>query len=126
MIHRLSQAALSPYSTNLFRWPLPGEWESKVDFVFSVPTTRKSQHVFDTYRQCIQDAGFGKKGKRHKFYIGLTEAEAAAIHTFSSQALKFKVSQSSFCRSPLSTNSEKRQTRDIILVCDVGGGTTVN
>ncbi|KAI4162215.1 MAG: hypothetical protein LQ342_004235 [Letrouitia transgressa] len=73
--------------------PYATEWKSKVDFVFSVPTTWKTQNVFSTYKECIQEAGF-KTRKNHNFSIGLTEAEAAA-------------------------------TKDMILVCDAGGGTTV-
>ncbi|KAL9120571.1 MAG: hypothetical protein Q9187_002873 [Circinaria calcarea] len=85
--------------------PYEEDWNSKVDFVFSIPTTWKSQHVFETYRKCIHNAGFGANMKKHKAYIGLTEAEAAAIHTLNSQGLKYR-------------------TGDIILVCDAGGGTT--
>ncbi|KAI4214681.1 MAG: hypothetical protein LQ351_002754 [Letrouitia transgressa] len=84
--------------------PYATEWKSKVDFIFSVPTTWKTQNVFSTYKECIQEAGF-KNRKNHNFSIGLTEAEAAAVYTFRSKALTTK-------------------TRDMILVCDAGGGTT--
>lgn len=81
------------------------EWQSKVHFVFSVPTTWKTQNVFKTYKQCIQKAGFGSGGEQHSFFIGLTEAEAAAIHTLKSKARPIK-------------------NKEMILVCDAGGGTT--
>lgn len=71
--------------------PYATEWKSKVDFIFSVPTTWKTQNVFSTYKECIQEAGF-KNRKNHNFSIGLTEAEAAAVYTFRSKALTTKVS----------------------------------
>ena len=71
--------------------PYAKEWQAKVDFVFSVPTTWKTQNVFKTYKECIKNAGFKSGGKRHNFFIGLTEAEAAAIHTLKSKASTIKV-----------------------------------
>ncbi|KAL9030840.1 MAG: hypothetical protein Q9196_001067 [Gyalolechia fulgens] len=70
--------------------PYAAQWKSKVKFVFSVPTTWKSQKVLSTYKKCIEGAGFDKT-KNHSYSIGLTEAEAAAIHTFRSKALNVKV-----------------------------------
>ncbi|KAL9002314.1 MAG: hypothetical protein Q9188_004752 [Gyalolechia gomerana] len=84
--------------------PYATQWKSKVSFVFSVPTTWKTRNVLSTYKECIQEAGF-KSRKNHNFSIGLTEAEAAAIHTFRSKALNVK-------------------SKELILVCDAGGGTT--
>ncbi|KAL8934105.1 MAG: hypothetical protein Q9216_006076 [Gyalolechia sp. 2 TL-2023] len=84
--------------------PYAAQWKSKVNFVFSVPTTWKTRNVLSTYKECIQQAGF-KNRKNHNFSIGLTEAEAAAIHTFRSKALSVK-------------------SKELILVCDAGGGTT--
>ncbi|KAL8744638.1 MAG: hypothetical protein Q9190_003143 [Brigantiaea leucoxantha] len=69
--------------------PYAKEWRSRVHFYFSVPTTWKSQNVFTTYKNCIKRAGFDKE-RNHDFSIGLTEAEAAAIHTFRSKALTVK------------------------------------
>ncbi|KAL9612600.1 MAG: hypothetical protein Q9167_002806 [Letrouitia subvulpina] len=95
LYHHIKRSFLNgPYAT---------EWKSKVDFVFSVPTTWKTRNVFSTYKECIQEAGF-KSRKNHNFSIGLTEAEAAAVHTFRSKALTI-------------------ETKDMILVCDAGGGT---
>ena len=103
--------------------PYKEEWRKKVDFVFSVPTTWKSQHVFGTFRECIEEAGF-KGGKKHDAFIGLTEAEAAAIYTFRGKALKVHVSIS--CpKKNRATELNANQARELILVCDAGGGTTV-
>ncbi|KAI4203188.1 MAG: hypothetical protein LQ350_002064 [Teloschistes chrysophthalmus] len=84
--------------------PYAEQWKGRVDFVFSVPTTWKSRNVVSAFKECIQKAGF-KNRKNHNVSIGLTEAEAAAIHTFRSKALSIK-------------------SKDMILVCDAGGGTT--
>ncbi|KAI4241365.1 MAG: hypothetical protein LQ352_007465 [Teloschistes flavicans] len=84
--------------------PYAEQWKGRVDFVFSVPTTWKSRNVVSTFKECIQKAGF-KNRKNHTVSIGLTEAEAAAIYTFRSKALSIK-------------------SKDMILVCDAGGGTT--
>ena len=81
------------------------QWRGKVDFVFSVPTTWKSHNIAETFKRCIENAGFKKGGKNHNFLIGLNEAEAAAIHTFRSEALTIK-------------------EKDVLIVCDAGGGTT--
>ena len=72
--------------------PFKEEWRKKVEFVFSIPTTWKSQNVFTTYKECIEKAGFKSGGKKHTYSIGLTEAEAAAIYTFKGKALKIHVS----------------------------------
>lgn len=70
--------------------PYAKKWESKVEFVFSVPTTWKTQNVFKAYKQCIQDAGFESR-TQHTSSIGLTEAEAAAVHTLKSKGRTIKV-----------------------------------
>lgn len=70
--------------------PYADQWKGGVDFVFSVPTTWKSRNVVSTFKECIQKAGF-KNRKNHNVSIGLTEAEAAAIHTLRSKALNIKV-----------------------------------
>ncbi|KAL9601205.1 MAG: hypothetical protein Q9219_002705 [cf. Caloplaca sp. 3 TL-2023] len=69
--------------------PYDQEWRSTVNFVFSVPTTWKTRNVLSTFKECIQEAGF-KNRKNHNYSIGLTEAEAAAIHTFRSKALSIR------------------------------------
>lgn len=71
--------------------PYKEEWRKKVEFVFSVPTTWKSQYVFKAFKECIEKAGFTRGGTKHTYSIGLTEAEAAAIYTFRGKALKIHV-----------------------------------
>lgn len=83
--------------------PYAKEWQSQVHFVFSIPTTWKSQNVFQTYRQCIEKAGFKSGGKNHTCDIGLTEAEAAAIYTLKSKSRTIKVWLPS-CASRLKPN----------------------
>ncbi|KAL8901352.1 MAG: hypothetical protein Q9207_005247 [Kuettlingeria erythrocarpa] len=79
-------------------------WHSAyVEFIFSVPTTWAPQ-VVENYRKLIEKAGFAQC-RNHTLSIGLTEAEAAAVHTSIEASGIF-------------------QERDILLVCDAGGGTT--
>lgn len=52
---------------------------AKIEFLFSVPTTWKPQTV-EKFREITERAGFGRVWS-HKVNIGLTEAEAAAVHT---------------------------------------------
>ncbi|KAG9236973.1 hypothetical protein BJ875DRAFT_190386 [Amylocarpus encephaloides] len=84
---------------------LASRWEdAKIEFIFSVPTTWKPTPTVERFRSTFEQAGFGKF-PNHRAIIGLTEAEAAAVHT----ARVF----------PRIFND-----RDVLLVCDVGGGTT--
>ena len=79
-------------------------WQNaRIEFIFSVPTTWKPE-VVETFRGIIQKAGFGG-WPSHQVTIGLTEAEAAAVHTSIEASGIFK-------------------ERDVLLVCDAGGGTT--
>ncbi|KAI4225646.1 MAG: hypothetical protein L6R36_003762 [Xanthoria steineri] len=79
-------------------------WHSaSVEFIFSVPTTWPPQLV-EKYRDIVKRAGFAQC-KNHTLSIGLTEAEAAAVHTSLEASGIF-------------------QEKDILLVCDAGGGTT--
>ena len=52
---------------------------ANIEFIFSVPTTWKPPTV-EKFRSIAQRAGFGTMWS-HKLSIGLTEAEAAAVHT---------------------------------------------
>lgn len=55
-------------------------WEdASIEFIFSVPTTWKPLTV-ERFRSTFERAGFGKH-PNHTANIGLTEAEAAAVHT---------------------------------------------
>ncbi|KAI4236452.1 MAG: hypothetical protein L6R40_006163 [Gallowayella cf. fulva] len=74
-----------------------------VEFIFSVPTTWPPQ-VVEKYREIVQRAGFAQC-RNHTLSIGLTEAEAAAVHTSLEASGIF-------------------QENDTLLVCDAGGGTT--
>ncbi|KAL9001081.1 MAG: hypothetical protein Q9188_005527 [Gyalolechia gomerana] len=79
-------------------------WHSaSVEFIFSVPTTWSPQ-VVDKYRSIVQRSGFASC-RNHTLTIGLTEAEAAAVHTSLEASGIFK-------------------EKDTLLVCDAGGGTT--
>lgn len=60
----------------------------------------------ERFRSVIKRAGFGQH-PYHKCDIGLTESEAAAVHTARTHPRIFR-------------------ERDVLLVCDVGGGTTVS
>lgn len=85
---------------------LANRWEdASIEFIFSVPTTWKPVPTVERFRSVIKRAGFGRH-PNHKCDIGLTEAEAAAVHTARVFPRLFK-------------------ERDVLLVCDVGGGTTV-
>ncbi|KAI4122382.1 MAG: hypothetical protein LQ338_005855, partial [Usnochroma carphineum] len=81
-----------------------GPWHSAyVEFIFSVPTTWAPQ-VVERYRSILERAGFAQC-RNHSVSIGLTEAEAAAVHTSLEASGIF-------------------QEQDVLLVCDAGGGTT--
>jgi hypothetical protein len=70
---------------------LASPWEdAKIEFIFSVPTTWKPNPTVERFRDIINRAGFGKHPK-HTAVMGLTEAEAAAVHTARSSPAIFKV-----------------------------------
>lgn len=86
---------------------LPKNWsDAKIEFIFSVPTTWKPHPTVERFRRITERAGFGQF-PNHTSVIGLTEAEAAAVHMARESPAIFK-------------------ERDILLVCDAGGGTTVS
>ncbi|CAN9355637.1 unnamed protein product [Alternaria alternata] len=87
------------------RGELASRWEdANIEFIFSVPTTWKPIPTVERFRKTISAAGFGSC-VNHTASIGLTEAEAAAVHTARSMPGIFK-------------------ENEILFVCDVGGGTT--
>ncbi|KAI4610560.1 uncharacterized protein J4E87_010736 [Alternaria ethzedia] len=87
------------------RGELASRWEdANIEFIFSVPTTWKPIPTVERFRKTISAAGFGSYAN-HTASIGLTEAEAAAVHTARSMPGIFK-------------------GNEILFVCDVGGGTT--
>jgi hypothetical protein len=84
---------------------LASRWEdARIEFIFSVPTTWRPNPTVERFRSIISRAGFGSS-PNHTAVIGLTEAEAAAVHTARNSPAIFK-------------------ENEILLVCDVGGGTT--
>ncbi len=68
--------------------------DGRVEFLFSVPTTWKPETV-ESLRSIAQQAGFGR-GNNHSISIGLTEAEAAAVHTSIEASGIFKVRSCQF------------------------------
>lgn len=81
-------------------------WEdASVEFIFSVPTTWTAIGLTNAFESLIRRSGFGSEGRGHKVVIGLTEAEAAAVHTFATEKATYS-------------------DGDIVLVVDAGGGTT--
>ena len=80
-------------------------WENaRVEFIFSVPTTWEPVPTVERFKVLVKEAGFGQHD-RHVVTIGLTEAEAAAVHVSTEAPGIFR-------------------ENDILLVCDAGGGTT--
>lgn len=83
-----------------------GGWtKMAVEFVFSVPTTWTSLGVVHTFKKVIRNAGFGIEGPRHSAEVDLTEAEAAAVATLKTSAVRFDMGS-------------------LFLTVDAGGGTT--
>lgn len=71
--------------------PAVGFEKESIEFIFSVPTTW-SPGVAEDLRQLAREAGFDSGSPNHSVKIGLTEAEAAAVCSFSTQSGWFAVS----------------------------------
>lgn len=85
---------------------LAARWEdARIELIFSVPTTWRPYPTVERFRKTIERAGFGQC-PNHTAVIGLTEAEAAAVYTSQESPAIFR-------------------ENDVLMVCDVGGGTTV-
>jgi hypothetical protein len=85
--------------------PFGKTWSTAlIEFVFSVPTTWQPQPTVEMFRSICARSGFAQY-RTHSIQIGLTEAEAAAVHTSFEAPGLFKVGE-------------------VLLVCDIGGGTT--
>lgn len=81
------------------------DWSTaKIEFIFSVPTTWPVIPTVENFKRIVSTSGFGSN-PRHSVTIGLTEAEAAAVHVSTEAPGIFREG-------------------DILLVCDAGGGTT--
>lgn len=78
--------------------------DARIEFIFSVPTTWAPAPTVENFKRLVREAGFGSE-KLHSVNIGLTEAEAAAVHVSIEAPGIF-------------------HENDILLVCDAGGGTT--
>ncbi|KAJ5678491.1 Hsp70 family chaperone [Penicillium maclennaniae] len=76
-----------------------------VEYIFSVPTTWRSQATINIFKKVIAAAGFGRESPSHTATVELTESEAAAVGTIKSGAVRF-------------------HKDDIFLSVDAGGGTT--
>ncbi|KKK14585.1 hypothetical protein ARAM_005798 [Aspergillus rambellii] len=85
------------YTVTYLKKSLPRFEGSKIEFIFSVPTTWKDPRMVAELRSSIQF-----DTPNHRAVIGLTEAEAAAVYV----------------------SGQHYQKNDVILVCDAGGGTT--
>lgn len=82
-----------------------GDWSAlRVEFIFSLPTTFRSQEISTSLRELLKEAGFGR-GMYHTIDFGLTEPQASAV-----DAAKY--------------SSKTFENGDVMLVCDAGGGTT--
>jgi hypothetical protein len=77
---------------------------AKVEFLFSVPTTWAVHPTVEKFKNIAKGAGFGSQ-PNHVLNVGLTEAEAAAVHVSVEAPGIFEENQ-------------------VLLVCDAGGGTT--
>lgn len=62
---------------------------ANIEFIFSVPTTWNTG-VVENFRSIVSQAGFGV-GTNHTLSIGLTEAEAAAVHASTEASGIFQV-----------------------------------
>ncbi|KAH0545477.1 hypothetical protein FGG08_000478 [Glutinoglossum americanum] len=83
------------------------DWEkSRIEFIFSVPTTWKQLAVVEDFRAIMKEAGFCLN--KNSVTIGLTEAEAAAVYTVSGDTMRHGIREG-----------------HTLLICDAGGGTTV-
>ncbi|KAN0076644.1 hypothetical protein V8E54_006786 [Elaphomyces granulatus] len=83
-------------------------WEDRgIYFTFSIPTTWIALGTVEDFKALIREAGFtnGAKKGRHTIEVGLTEPQAAGVYTLRESLVKLF-------------------PKDIILVCDAGGGTT--
>ena len=69
------------------------DWESAfIEFLFSVPTTWTKLGLTSDFKKLAKLAGFGRDGPKHIVDVSLTEAEAAAVHTFTAQSAVYSVS----------------------------------
>ena len=90
---------LYQYIESKLQMELPSRWEdARIEFIFSVPTTWKPHPTVERFRSITARAGFGRY-PNHKSTIGLTEAEAAAVHMSRESPAIFRVRIGELCRS---------------------------
>lgn len=72
---------LYQYIETKLQMEIPTKWnDARIEFIFSVPTTWKPHPTVERFRVLTERAGFGQH-PNHTSVIGLTEAEAAAVHS---------------------------------------------
>ncbi|OCL09960.1 hypothetical protein AOQ84DRAFT_402945 [Glonium stellatum] len=100
------------------------DWRAtKVEYLFSVPTTWDDHlGVLDIFKAIATRAGFGES-EEHSIEVSLNEAEAAAVYTAASQKHRHSVGILNHNACSADASSRLREG-DTILVCDIGGGTT--
>ena len=68
------------------------DWSAAdIEFLFSVPTTWTKLGLTQDFKRLAVNAGFGKDGAHHVVEVSLTEAEAAAVHSFNAQSGLYEV-----------------------------------
>jgi hypothetical protein len=68
------------------------DWRTAhIEFLFSVPTTWTKLGLTNDFKELAKAAGFGRDGPNHVVDVSLTEAEAAAVHTFTAQNAVYNV-----------------------------------
>jgi len=95
---------LYQYIESKLQMELPSRWEdARIEFIFSVPTTWKPHPTVERFRSITARAGFGRY-PNHKSTIGLTEAEAAAVHMSRESPAIFRVRIDGLYRSSEARN----------------------
>ena len=90
---------------------LANRWEdAKIEFIFSVPTTWRPIPTVGRFRKIVSSAGFGSS-PNHTASIGLTEAEAAAVHTARSMPGIFQVDDTKPICTRMCTKGVTRKTK---------------
>lgn len=81
------------------------DWNNlSVEWIFSLPTTFRSQEISNTLLGLLKEAGFGRRAN-HTVNFGLSEPQASAVDAAKHSANTYR-------------------DGDIMLVCDAGGATT--
>lgn len=85
-----------------FEQSFPRARHSKFEYHFSMPTTWTDPALTTELERIIKAAGFGRDPSKQMVLLSSTEAEAAAVHA----------------------SKEGYSKGDVVLVTDIGGGTT--